>query len=44
MSDDWYKRDIRAAIAGMTHLTLEERGAYNTIIDHQYLMGRGPRR
>lgn len=41
MSDEWYKRDIRAAIRGMTSLTLEERGAYNTIIDHQYLMGRG---
>lgn len=41
MSDAWYKRDIRKAIKGMTRLTLEERGAYNTLIDHQYLMG-GP--
>lgn len=39
MSDDWYKRDVRAAIKGMLKLTLEERGAYNTLIDHQYLMG-----
>lgn len=37
---DWYRRDIPAAIRGMAHLTLEERGAYNTIIDHEFLMGR----
>ena len=41
MGDDWYQRDVRAAINGMLHLTLEERGAYNTLIDHQYLMS-GP--
>ena len=27
----WYKRDPRAALSGMMELTLEERGAYNTI-------------
>lgn len=41
MSDDWYKRDVRKAISGMSTLTPEERGCYNTLIDHQYLMG-GP--
>ena len=40
MSDDWYKRDVRKAIAGMACLTPEERGCYNTLIDHQYLMNR----
>lgn len=32
----WYKRDPDAALAGMVELTLEERGAYNTIIDLLY--------
>ena len=41
MSDTWYKRDIRKAIKGMMLLSPEERGCYNTLIDHQYLMG-GP--
>jgi len=33
----WYKRDPRAALAGMRKLTLEERGAYNTILDLIYI-------
>ena len=33
----WYKRDPRAALDGMRTLTLEERGAYNTILDLIYL-------
>jgi|HubBroStandDraft_3_1064219.scaffolds.fasta_scaffold00290_19 uncharacterized protein YdaU (DUF1376 family) len=32
----WYKRDPRAALVGMANLTLEERGAYNTILDLLY--------
>lgn len=32
----FYKRDPDRALAGMTELTLEERGAYNTIIDALY--------
>jgi uncharacterized protein YdaU (DUF1376 family) len=32
----WYKRDPDAALAGMLELTLQERGAYNTIIDLLY--------
>ena len=32
----WYKRDPRAALIGMMELTLEERGAYNTILDLIY--------
>ena len=32
----WYKRDPRAALVGMAGLTLEERGAYNTILDLIY--------
>jgi uncharacterized protein YdaU (DUF1376 family) len=32
----WYKRDPRAALIGMACLTLEERGAYNTILDQIY--------
>lgn len=32
----WYKRDPRAALVGMAELTLEERGAYNTILDLIY--------
>lgn len=32
----WYKRDPKAALGGMMVLTLEERGAYNTIIDLIY--------
>jgi uncharacterized protein YdaU (DUF1376 family) len=33
----WYKRDPSAALEGMHHLTLEERGAYNTVLDLIYL-------
>ena len=33
----WYKRDPRAALTGMMELTLEERGAYNTILDLIYV-------
>jgi len=33
----WYKRDPRAALIGMMGLTLEERGAYNTILDLIYI-------
>ena len=33
----WYKRDPRAALSGMMELTLEERGAYNTILDLIYI-------
>ena len=32
----WYRRDPRAALAGMMELSLEERGAYNTILDLIY--------
>lgn len=32
----WYKRDPRAALTGMRGLSLEERGAYNTILDLIY--------
>jgi len=32
----WYKRDPNAALTGMAGLTLEERGAYNTILDLIY--------
>lgn len=32
----WYKRDPRAALVGMAGLTLEECGAYNTILDLIY--------
>lgn len=32
----WYKRDPDAALTGMMGLTLEERGAYNTILDLIY--------
>lgn len=32
----WYKRDIDAALAGMAMLTLEQRGAYNTVLDLIY--------
>lgn len=32
----WYARDPHRAIEGMAELTLEERGAYNTLIDHSY--------
>lgn len=32
----WYKRDPQAALLGMATLTLEERGAYNTILDLIY--------
>lgn len=37
MSDDWYKRDVRAALKGMASLTLEECGAYNRVLDYLYL-------
>jgi|SRR6516165_3331914 hypothetical protein len=33
----WYKRDPRLALQGMMHLTLEERGAYNSILDLIYM-------
>jgi 5-methylcytosine-specific restriction endonuclease McrA len=33
----WYKRDPRAALIGMMGLTLEETGAYNTILDLIYV-------
>lgn len=32
----WYKRDPSAALNGMMELTLEERGAYNTVLDLIY--------
>ena len=32
----WYKRDPNAALEGMMGLTLEERGAYNTLLDLIY--------
>lgn len=32
----WYKRDPAAALEGMMVLTLEERGAYNTVLDLIY--------
>lgn len=32
----WYKRDPNAALSGMMELTLEERGAYNTVLDLIY--------
>jgi uncharacterized protein YdaU (DUF1376 family) len=32
----WYKRDPDAALNGMAVLTLEERGAYNTVLDLIY--------
>jgi len=32
----WYKRDPDAAMCGMLGLTMEERGAYNTILDLLY--------
>lgn len=32
----WYKRDPDAALAGMAVLTLEERGAYTTVLDLIY--------
>lgn len=32
----WYKRDVQAAREGMRLLSLEERGAYNTILDLIY--------
>jgi uncharacterized protein YdaU (DUF1376 family) len=35
----WYKRDPNAALTGMMVLTLEERGAYNTILDLIYTHG-----
>lgn len=35
----WYKRYPRDALEGMQFLTLEERGAYNTVLDLIYLRG-----
>lgn len=32
----WYKRDPRAAIHGMMGLSLEEKGAYNVVLDLIY--------
>lgn len=32
----WYKRDPRAALTGMMELSLEERGAYTTVLDLIY--------
>jgi len=32
----WYKRDPKAALEGMAALSLEERGAYNTVLDLIY--------
>src|SRR5689334_11258466 len=32
----WYKRDCNAALTGMAALSLEERGAYNTVLDLIY--------
>ena len=32
----WYQRDPRAALTGMMGLSLEERGAYNTVLDLIY--------
>lgn len=32
----WYKRETGAALSGMMELSLEERGAYNTILDLIY--------
>ena len=32
----WYKRDPDAALSGMMELNLEERGAYNTVLDLIY--------
>jgi len=36
---NWYKRDPVRAIKGMMGLTLEEKGAYNTLIDLIYIYG-----
>lgn len=36
LENHWYKRDPDAALDGMRNLTLEERGAYNTILDLIY--------
>jgi len=33
---NWYKRDMRKALTGMMGLSLEERGAYNTVLDLIY--------
>lgn len=33
---NWYKRDPKAALTGMMVLNLEERGAYNTVLDLIY--------
>lgn len=35
----WYKRFVENALVGMKALTLEERGAYNTVLDLIYLHG-----
>ena len=41
MSFGWYPREHRAALDGMLRLSLEERGAYNTLLDLMYDRG-GP--
>ena len=38
---DWYARSPRKALDGMRHLTLEQRGAYDTLLDLIYERG-GP--
>lgn len=40
--DRYYRRDPLRALQGMSSLTLEERGAYNVVIDLTYLRGRPP--
>lgn len=37
IENHWYKRDPEAALDGMRELTLEERGAYNTVLDLIYM-------
>ncbi|AUN31964.1 YdaU family protein [Niveispirillum cyanobacteriorum] len=41
MARPWYKRNPKDALTGMMKLTLEEKGAYNVVIDLIYLHG-GP--
>lgn len=36
---DWYPRNSKKALDGMRHLSLELRGAYNTLLDLIYLRG-----
>lgn len=42
LRDRFYRRDPLRALQGMSSLSLEERGAYNVIIDLTYLRGRPP--